>query len=118
MDRPSLHRSAFLKAIKSTFPELSADIHQQKGLIGFEIQVLRQAADRAIHDGDTDRLQALAALVEVGLQRGNQQLRAALLAFFVDDLDVVGRHAWAMACLPKTVAFERRRRINERGVPI
>lgn len=112
-----MDRSAFLSAIKRAFPELRADLNRQQGIMGFEVQVLRKAADRAIYDCDTQRLAVLAGLAEAGLVQGNRQVRAAVLAFFVDDLDVVGRHAWALASLPPIVAAERRRRMTERGVP-
>jgi hypothetical protein len=63
----TMHRSEFLKLLKERLPDLRMPVNQHKGLLHFEMDVLRKFAQRAIFEGDRSSLQTcLKAIKSLG----------------------------------------------------
>jgi hypothetical protein len=99
-----MDRSEFLRIVKQQFPELRELINKEQGLLHFEVSVLRRYTQRAIFDGDRQKLTNCFKIAEQAYVEGNRRLKIAIDTSFVEDLDFVTphhRYDWAWDMLPE-----------------
>ena len=102
----TVHRSEFIKAVKEQFPELRDPINQQEGLLCFELREFRLFTERAIRDGDTQKLAACYRLVETAYLTGNRKFKDAIDVCFIEDMDYNTHgeiYKWAWDMLPEVL---------------
>ncbi len=94
-----LHRSLFLKELRTTFPQLRRDLNQEHGLLHLEIDVFLRFVQMSIDSGDKDTLVTALRIADRFLQNGNGQMVNALTVSFLEHLNfedgkVPRRWAW------------------------
>src|SRR5689334_17394490 len=82
-----LHRSIFLKELKSVFPELTKGVNAEYGLLHLEMHVFARFAQRAITDRDVDKVRLCFELADKCYKEGTVQLSNAIAVSFVEHLD-------------------------------
>ena len=99
-----LHRSELLKELRETFPELVEAINAEMGELGFEVDAFRRFTQQMINDGDREAVASCFAIARKYYVDGNRKVRAAIDAFFVDDLEFSETkkrsRAWAWEAFP------------------
>jgi hypothetical protein len=100
-----MHRSDFLKQLKTTFPELIEPVNQQNGLLHFEMREFRLFTQRAIYANDIDTLKRCFALAEKVFLLGDNTLKDAIDTSFMEDLEFISekaqfRKAWDLVPAP------------------
>ncbi len=99
-----MDRSAFLRLLKQRLPDLRPAVNRQMQMLGFEVQVLGKAAQRAMYDGDRERLAICFGIAELAHSEGNDELRSCMESIFIDELEFVTPHnsySWAWEMLPR-----------------
>ena len=82
-----LHRSIFLKELKSVFPELTKGVNAEYGLLHLEMHVFARFTQRAITDRDVDKARLCFELADKYYKEGTVQLSNAIAVSFVEHLD-------------------------------
>jgi hypothetical protein len=90
-----LERSGFIRLLKTKFPEIKNKINAQKGSLGFEVKQYTLFVQCAISQHDEALVKECFQIASFALEHGNKKLRDAIVHWFLDDLDVFGRHSWA-----------------------
>jgi hypothetical protein len=99
-----MDRSEFLRLMKERLPDLRQALNQQLQILGGEVQVLGRAAQRAIYDGDRERLAICFAIADRAHSEGNKDLRGCMESIFVDELEFDTPHTsyrWAREMLSR-----------------
>ncbi len=98
-----LHRSQFLKELRTAFPRLRNDLNQEDGLLHLEIGVFMRFVQTLIDTGDQDALVTALRIADRFLQNGNGQMVNALTVSFLEHLnfeDGKVPRRWAWECMP------------------
>src|SRR5262249_24597631 len=109
-----MDRSAFLRLVKERLPDLRQALNAKMQVQGSEVEVLGKAAQRAIYDGDRERLAICFAIAERAHSEGNKQLRSCMESIFVDELEfdiLHNSYPWAreMLAAPLLAHYTERR---------
>lgn len=90
-----MHRSEFLKELKSLFPELREPINREKEELHFEMTVLHVFAQKLIREQNEIELAKVFKLANKAAVQGNNRLKEAIDLSFVEGLNFKGRKsAW------------------------
>ena len=84
----ALHRSIFLKELKETFPQLTALINAQYGLLHLEMHVFTDFVQQAIADGDRETVRLSIMMAERYYRGGNAHISNAIYVSFLEHLDL------------------------------
>ena len=107
-----LHRSEFLKEVKSNFPETTENINKEEGLLSFELDVFIKFVQRQIDLNETSKTEIAFTLLEKYYQNGNRALheliRNAVCEDFVFTYTKYNKRLWAYALLPESLKTERK----------
>jgi hypothetical protein len=95
-----MDRSAFLKELKATFPNLREAVNAQQGLICFELGEVRRFTQEAISRGERETVAQAFGLVARFYTQAKPKLQNMIDACFVEDLEFDKRHSWAWELLP------------------
>jgi hypothetical protein len=91
----ALHRSIFLKELKEMFPQLTAPINAQYGLLHLEMHVFKDFVQRAIAEGDRETVRLSLMIAERYYRAGNAHMNNAICVSFLEHLDLrEARWAW------------------------
>lgn len=82
-----LHRSDFLKEVKSAFLQLTHEINQQLGLLNLEVHTFTRFVQSLIDEGDKDNLAIALQIADKYLREGNRNLTTALVVSFLEHLN-------------------------------
>jgi hypothetical protein len=93
-----LHRSIFLKELKTLFPQLKDDVNAEYGLLHLEMRVFAKFAQRAIYDGDVDKVLLCFKLADKYHNEGTRKVSNAIVVSFVEHLDLQ-KAEWAWELL-------------------
>lgn len=100
-----MHRSEFLAELKALFPELKNKSNKECGLLHFEINVFKNFTQRAIYEGEREKVSLCFEFANRVYVEGNGDLRDAIDVSFVEILDFEStpkRNAeWAWNCFPE-----------------
>ena len=97
-----LHRSLFLKELKTTFPQLRSDLNHEDGLLHSETDVFLRFVQTLIDAGDKDTLVTALQIADKFLRHGNGKLVNALTVSFLEHLnfeDGKVPRRWAWECM-------------------
>ena len=98
-----MDRSEFLRRLKEHFPELKPVVNKQEGLLHFEMEAFGNYAQRAIYDGDKQRLKKCFEFAREVYVQGDADLQKAIDISFVERLEFKTpqhTHGWAWGMLP------------------
>lgn len=99
-----LHRSLFLKEIKTSFPELTPAINAEQGLLHFEMDVVRRFAQSLIDKGHKEALWECFFIINKYYLSGNKRIKDAIDVSFIEPLDFETtkkqNRKWAWELLP------------------
>ncbi len=101
-----LHRSMFLKELKTAFPQLRADLNQENGLLHLEIDVFMRFVQTLIDTGERDALVTALRIADRFLLNGNGAVVNALTVSFLEHLnfqDGKVPRRWAWECMPASL---------------
>src|SRR5215467_10797447 len=93
-----LHRSIFLKELKTLFPQLRDDLNAEYGLFHLEMDVFRIFAQQAINDGDVEKVRLCFKLADKYLNEGTNKVSNAIVVSFVEHL-ALQKAQWAWELL-------------------
>ncbi|MEM6431058.1 MAG: hypothetical protein AAF708_17610 [Deinococcota bacterium] len=95
-----MDRSAFLKELKATFPNLREAVNAQQGLLCFELGELRKFTQQAMHRGEREAVAQAFTLVTRFYTQAKPKLQNMIDVCFVEDLEFDKRQRWAWELLP------------------
>jgi hypothetical protein len=101
-----MDRSAYLRLLKQRLPDLRPEVNKQRQILGWEIGVLAKAAQRAIFDGDRERVKTCFEVAATVHAEGNKELKRLMEDLFVQDLEFVTPHnsyPWAWEMFPDSL---------------
>jgi hypothetical protein len=105
-----LHRSIFLKEVKGAFPDLSAEINAQYGLLHLE-GVFADFVQRAITLGNAKDVALCFKLAEKYYRDGNDRMKNAIGVSFVEHMEL-GNAQWAWELLGPVLKREYLQLVN------
>jgi hypothetical protein len=92
-----LHRSIFLKELKALFPQLTQEINAEYGLLHLEMHVFARFAQRAIMDGDIEKVRLCFKLADKYNNEGTSKVINAIGVSFVEHLNLQkAQWAWEL----------------------
>lgn len=97
-----LHRSLFLKELKTAFPQLRSDLNHQYGLLILEVGVFMRFVQTLIDTGDEATLVTALQIADKFLRYGNDHVVNALTVSFLEHLnfkDGKVPRRWAWECM-------------------
>jgi hypothetical protein len=97
-----LHRSLFLKELKTAFPQLRSDLNHADDLLHSETDVFMRFVRTLIDTGDKDALVTALQIADKFLRHGNGKLVNALTVSFLEHLnfeDGKVLRGWAWECM-------------------
>jgi len=106
------HRSEFLKAVKTRFPEIKERINKEAGLLTFEISVFIQFIQRKIDSNKREEVIDAFDILSNYYVNGTIDLHQSIRNAVCEDLDFTCTdyldRAWAFDILPIPLKEERR----------
>jgi hypothetical protein len=106
LENMKLHRSIYLKELKSTFPELQEKVNGAWGLLHVEMDVFTSFTQLQIDAGNSDNVAKCFDLANKCFQFGNHKLVNAINVSFLEHLNFEdGKVAkqWAWNLMPETL---------------
>jgi hypothetical protein len=99
-------RSQFLRDLKVAFPQITAQLNAERGLLHFEVEVFRRFTQRAIFDGERDLAATCFSLAATYLVEGNASVRNAIDVSFVEPMEFgkpPNERQWAWDAFPEVL---------------
>ncbi|MEM7084194.1 MAG: hypothetical protein AAF465_15805 [Pseudomonadota bacterium] len=97
-------RRDLLAAVAARWPVVADTLHQSKGVLHREMQVVRRLAQDFIDQEHRDELQALFSLLDQFVARGDERLNHAIAVSFMEHLRFDGGNDgdthWAWQAVP------------------
>lgn len=108
----NLHRSEFLKEVKSFFPEVTDKINQQGGLLSYEVDAFVQFVQRQIDLNSLEQTKSAFTLLDKYYQNGNEALHELIRNAVCEDLNFSDENSchrsWAYIYLSEPLKTERK----------
>ncbi|TXI94472.1 MAG: hypothetical protein E6Q34_04605 [Burkholderiaceae bacterium] len=106
------HRSQLIAAIKEKFPELRAEINQERGLLLYEVAVLIRFVQAKIDLGDRESVPVAYQLLNEFYMNGNLAVSSIIRDAVAEDLVLTQTKSldrtWAFSLLPAALKAERK----------
>jgi hypothetical protein len=104
----TLHRSAFIKALREQFPAVEVWLAGNRNGLTFEMMRFPHFTQDAIAKGDLTLVRQCFQFLNTAFENGNRHLRNSIVVSFLEHLEFAGSNgAAAEKLLPGALATER-----------